>query len=81
MSAAEPVQTSPPRCPCGEIHEPSAATRVAYENITRGLPDTVTVATGGRAWLVPRIYVAAHGLAAADLPELAVRYGFAEAVT
>jgi len=26
--------TSPPACPCGDIHELSAATRVAYENIT-----------------------------------------------
>lgn len=71
----------PPACPCGETHEFSAEIRVAYENITRGLPETVTVAVNGRAWLVPRVYVAAHGMAAADLPDLAVRYGFAEAVT
>jgi hypothetical protein len=73
-----PTATTPPPCPCGDIHEFSAATRAAYENITRGLPETVLISVSGRAWLVPRIFLAAHGLPAADLPELAGRYGFAE---
>jgi hypothetical protein len=71
--------TSPPACPCGEIHELSAATRVAYENITWGLPETVVIEVCGRAWLVPRIFIAVHGLKADDLPELAARYEFEEA--
>jgi hypothetical protein len=65
-------------CPCGEVHELSAETRVAYENVTAGLPLTVMVAVNGRAWQVPRIYLAAHGVKAAELPALAERYGFAE---
>jgi hypothetical protein len=69
---------TPPACPCGEIHEFSADTRVAYENIAMGLPETVVISAGGRAWLVPRIFIAAHGLKADDLPAIAARYGFAE---
>lgn len=70
--------TSPLACPCGDVHELSAATRVAYENITRGLPPAVLISAGGRAWLVPRIYLAVHGLKAAGLPGLADQYGFEE---
>ena len=72
------MMTTPPVCPCGDVHELSAATRVAYDNITAGLPETVVISTGGRAWQVPRIYLAAHGLKADELPGLAERYGFAE---
>jgi hypothetical protein len=63
-------------CPCGEIHELSAATRVAYENVTRGLPPTVLVVVEEQGWYVPRIYLAVHGLKGEDLPALAERYGF-----
>jgi hypothetical protein len=64
-------------CPCGEVHELSAAIRAAYANVTAGLPVTVRVRIGdGRCWRVPRIYIAAHGLKAGDLPALAARYGF-----
>lgn len=69
---------SPYTCPCGEVHELSAQTRVAYGNITAGLPSTVPVSVNGRAWQVPRIFIAAHGLKAAELPELAQRYGWEE---
>jgi hypothetical protein len=69
---------TPPACPCGDIHELSAEIRVAYENITRGLPETVAVQADGGAWLVPRVYIAAHGLKADELPALAERYGFEE---
>jgi hypothetical protein len=67
-----------PACPCGAEHPMTGTVRVAYENITRGLPATVLVSVGGRAWMVPRVYIAAHGIPVADLPGLAVRYGFAE---
>ena len=66
-------------CPCGDIHELSAKTRVAYDNVTAGLPPTVVVSVDGQAWHVPRIYLAAHGLKAADLPALAGRYSFKRA--
>ena len=75
------MTSPPPGCPCGDAHELSAGTRIAYENVTRGLPATVIISVSGRAWLVPRIYIAAHGLKADELPALAVRYGFAKAGT
>jgi hypothetical protein len=73
--------TSPPQCPCGQAHELSAGARRAYDEVARGLPATVLVSGGGRAWLVPRVFIAAHGLPAAGLPELAARYGFTEGTT
>ena len=74
MTAAE--------CPCGQAHQFTPDIQTAYENITRGLPETVavTIARVG-SWLVPRIDLAAHGMPAADLPELAERYGFEQAGT
>lgn len=72
--------TSPPplQCPCGQGCELSAGARRGYEEVTRGLPETVAIVAGGRSWLVPRLYIAVHGLPGADLPELAARYGFQE---
>jgi hypothetical protein len=65
-------------CPCGQIHELSAATRVAYESVTAGLPPTMLVVVDGVGrWHVPRLFIAVHGIQlGADLPELAERYGF-----
>jgi hypothetical protein len=66
-----------PRCPCGEVHELSAATRAAYEAVTAGLPSSVLVHVSGvGGWFVPRIYIAVHGLKASDLPELAATHGW-----
>lgn len=63
-------------CPCGEAHEFSV--EMAYENIIRGLPETVLVVIGSCGWRVPRVYIAAHGLSTADLPDLAARYQWTE---
>lgn len=71
----------PPPCPCGEAHEMTSQVREAYENVTLGLPPAVKVTAGQRAWLVPRIFIAVHGLKAGELPGLAERYGFPEAGT
>jgi len=68
----------PPRCACGEVHELSAAVRAAYGTVTGGLPSSVPVRVPDvGCWLVPRIYIAVHGLKAEELPALAERYGFA----
>jgi len=48
----------------------------AYGSVTAGLPSTVTVVTPEGRYAVPRIFIACHGLKAADLPALAARYGF-----
>ncbi len=65
-----------PECPCGQIHELSAATRSAYGNVTAGLPPTVLIEVSGQRWLVPRIFIAVHRPKAAELPALAILYGF-----
>jgi len=64
-------------CPCGQVHELSADVRAQYEAVTAGKPPTVLVSTMFGNWHVPRIYIAVHGLKAADLPALAERYGWA----
>jgi hypothetical protein len=64
------------KCPCGDIHELSARTRVAYENVTAGLPPDVVISTPDGCWRVPRIFLAVHRVKTADLPALAEQYGF-----
>lgn len=65
-------------CPCGEVHELSASVRAAYESVTAGLPPLMRVFVPDvGCWLVPRIYIAVHGLKAGELAALAERYGFA----
>ncbi len=71
--------TAVAECPCGEVHELSAATRAAYEDVTGRLSPDVLVSAPGGSWRVPRIFIAVHGLKAADLTALAERYGFAAA--
>ena len=63
-------------CPCGEIHLLAAHIRAAYDQATAGKPSTVKVVSPGGTWLVPRIFLAAHGVKATELPALAERYGF-----
>ena len=63
-------------CPCGEVHELSASVRSQYEQVTSGKSATVKVETPEGCWLVPRIYIAVHGLKADELPAMVERYGF-----
>ena len=64
-------------CPCGERHLMSAETFAAYELLLAGFTDPrVTVSAPGGSWRVPRIFIACHGLKAAEMPALAARYGF-----
>lgn len=63
-------------CPCGTRHELSPADTAAFEAVTAGLPPTVTLVAPGGQFAVPRIFIACHGVKAADLPALAARYGF-----
>lgn len=79
MTGTELAGNQLPRCPCGDLHELSAAVRGAYDAVTSGLDNCVTVRIeGNRAWKVPRIYIAVHGLKTAELPGLAAQYGFEE---
>ena len=48
-----------------------------FDQVTAGLDATVTIAVSGRgAYRVPRLYIACHGLRAADLPAIAAQLGF-----
>lgn len=67
-------------CPCGHEHEIDDQINNALNNMTRGLPRTVVIATGGQAYKVPRIYIAAHGLEATELAGLARKYSWTEIV-
>ena len=63
-------------CPCGGEHEMSPAVLDAYRRVTAGKPATVPLSTARGTWLVPRIYIAFHGIKADEVPEIAARYGF-----
>lgn len=54
-------------CPCGKTHPQLAAliTKFARE---------IKVTVGTETWLVPRIYIAAHGLKRNEIPTLAEHY-------
>jgi hypothetical protein len=67
------------RCPCGDARELSASVRFYYEATTPIAGDRAKITTADGTWLVPRIFVAVHGLKAAELPMLAGRYGFERA--
>jgi len=57
----------------------AAQAAAAFRSVTAGLDLAVAVRTPDGCWLVPRLYIACHGLKAAELPELAGRYGFERA--
>jgi hypothetical protein len=61
-------------CCCGERHLMSADVLAAFERITAGLDPLVTVSGPGGSWRVPRLFIACHGLKAADLPRLAAMH-------
>lgn len=63
-------------CPCGDRHLMTPGGLAALEQVTAGLDPLVTVGMPGGAWRVPRLYIACHGLKAADLPQLAAVYGW-----
>jgi len=65
-------------CCCGRpLHYMSEASEAAVSEMVALLGPTVPVVVAGQAYEVPRHYIALHGLAARDLPQLAVRYGWA----
>lgn len=66
------------RCACGQaLHYTDASLQAAVQRFIEDLGPTVRVRTPDGAWLVPRHYIALHGIAAKDLPQLAARYGWA----
>jgi len=68
------------QCPCGRpLHYtlPFVGWLVEGQIADEG-PEQVVEVIGHR-WLVPRHYIALHGLKAEQLPDIAERYGFKEA--
>jgi len=60
IPGATPLVTRPATTPDCEPHEPWPEGHIASS-------------AAGQSWLVPRIWIAVHGLKAADLPALAGR--------
>lgn len=67
---------SGPRCPCGAIHEFSAETRAVFLRMLLNYGTESKITTPQGTWMVPKVYIAAHGLRADELPHLAKVYGF-----
>ena len=65
-------------CDCGEIHELSADTRKNLGAMIEHLGPNITIRVEGQeiSFAVPRLYIAAHGIRANEIPDLAERYGW-----
>lgn len=58
-------------CHCGQpLHYSDPKIQEMIETMVRGLGPRVRVTFGGRTWLVPRHYIALHGLKSIELPFL-----------
>jgi len=58
-------------CHCGKpLHYSDAKIQRMVEALIAELGEHVVVAVGSRSWLVPRHYIALHGLRAQDVPTL-----------
>lgn len=69
-------------CACGQpLHYLDKTRRVFVDEMVARLGKEVKVTCGNRSWMVPRHFVALHGLEASELPELAKKYGFTEVKT
>jgi hypothetical protein len=71
---------APPKafaCCCGQMHRFGPLEEVAIKEYLARLGETVLVTTPYGAWRVPRVYIAAHGLLAENVPALAVVHGWA----
>lgn len=76
--AAEVAAMGVVLCPCGRpLHYRSERVRVIVEYLVRAQGTHVRVALGDRAWLIPRHFLALHGLEFRSLPGTFARvYGF-----
>lgn len=57
-------------CPCGQMHELGNA----VTSLIEAYGERVIVTTSRGSWLVPRTYIAAHGIKGAELASLAGHY-------
>jgi len=55
-------------CACGQpLHYSNPHLRAIVEATIEGYGECIKIASNGQAWLVPRHYIALHGLRAVDL--------------
>lgn len=65
----------PDRCHCGRpLHYIDAAARKSVDALVATLGPEMKVTIGRRSWMVPRHYIALHGITAGEIHRL----GFAE---
>jgi hypothetical protein len=58
-------------CFCGQpLHYGDPVMQAHVQRLVDALGEYVKVTVGGRAWMVPRHYIALHGIKAAELPLL-----------
>jgi len=71
----------PDKCACGQpLHyTDSNLQRLVIEIINNLGPDIkVTLMDGSRSWMIPRHFIALHGLKGQEIVEVAEKYGFKE---
>jgi hypothetical protein len=67
-----------PMCACGKpLHYRDTKTQALVQLLVDSLGEMIKVECGSRLWLVPRHYIALHGLSPIELPFL----GFEEVMT
>jgi hypothetical protein len=65
------------RCPCGRaLHYENPKTQAQVQSYIDELGPDIKVETPAGAWLIPRHYIALHGIKAPDIPLLAAVYGW-----
>jgi hypothetical protein len=58
-------------CPCGKpLHYSNPEVQAIVERLIAEHGESLLVTVGERSWMVPRHYIALHGLKAAELAEL-----------
>lgn len=70
------------QCGCGQLlhyNDPEMEQEIRALVAKHGVTIAVQVADQSHGYLVPRHYIAKHGLKAAELEELATRYGWEKA--
>ena len=66
-------------CGCGEpLHYSDSHLQEIVQHFVDELGEFVEVRVNGRAWRIPRHFLALHGLKAARIAEIAARYRFKE---
>lgn len=63
-------------CPCGQQHEARQAISALYKHKGARMDATWPVTTRDGRFLVPRIFIAMHGMDGGTLADAATRYGF-----